>query len=378
MNTHLSLKLTTLALTLGLSSQVFADTRGDAQSRIDQEQAINAKNKNTATIAQVSQIISALVPDLLTVTSYTGSDGVEVNNSLGTIKGSYTPGDATMLVANGVITGNYRAADTTVDITGNQIRANYQPGGGISIIGNEIIATGTSATYTGTGAIDIAGTVVSSIFTGSDGIIVDNAAATIKQTPYYSIGDQLQGGTIFYLDETKRHGLMLGRPHNIHQPASSFRPTGSTVTTGHAFAAGIGAGMINTQAWFAEFEADDPGANFDHTLIDNAVGLSLTAPTPATSETCTNTLGEVCYGAYYAGSLNEMQILFESGIVTGVDCGTGNDWAWTSSSVPSSPGSWIASSEVYRINMNPSSSGVSEPISIDTTDAYCTFPIRQF
>ena len=298
--------------------------------------------------------------------NYKQGAGIAIDNTTGTISGDYReePGSGITVSANAVIgqnfassdssiiingsdiIGNYQTADTTLDITGNQIRGNYQ-----NAADSTVIISNTNQ--------------ITGNYSSSDGSLTfTNNDVTLTR---YAIGDQREGGTIFYLDETGRHGLMLQSTAITTQAIAGF--TGSGTITGQALANGVGAGMVNSQFWL--YLLDVTGLASQNT----AVGFALSQSTTSTGGLCpppssSTTAGPTCYGGWYLPSVAELQLLFLSGIVQALNCGS--LYAWSSSAVAP-----YDRPDVYIVNVTPGSGDVQ----VENTSAspgHCVLPIRQF
>lgn len=92
------------------------------------------------------------------------------------------------------------------------------------------------------------------------GIAVDNTTRTISQTPNYSIGDEVQGGVVFWLDATNQHGLTVTKT----DIAAARSLCGSGCPYAYTSSKGIGAGQMNTSIivstqMAAFFQLTNPG-----------------------------------------------------------------------------------------------------------------------
>jgi len=136
-------------------------------------------------------------------------------------------------------------------------------------------------------------------FTAGNGILI--TGTTISTTPFLSVGDLYQGGVVFYVDDTGRHGLAV---------ALTDQSTGISLseeeTYVYATATGIGAGVINTTNILATLQAaSDTQPNATYVANNVAVtsdGLT-SCLTPTTSFT------DSCFGGWYLGSAYELQLI---------------------------------------------------------------------
>jgi len=155
----------------------------------------------------------------------------------------------------------------------------------------------------------IARVVPGVIYTAGSGVTIQNNI--ISTTPFLSIGDLYQGGIVFYLDDTGRHGLAI----NL-EDSSTFANFSTNTTTINAFSSGIGAGIINTANILATLTASgnaNTGTNNGFILVNQiaveADGITSCAPggsstLPPLSPTST------CFGGWYVGSAYELQLIF--------------------------------------------------------------------
>tara|TARA_R110002126_G_scaffold110918_2_gene248504 strand:- start:33832 stop:35142 length:1311 start_codon:yes stop_codon:yes gene_type:complete len=375
--------------------------------------------------------------------NYQAGAGITINGD--TISGSYQAGDSTIIVDNtaGTIIGNYQAG-TDIAIVGNTISAtgpvqaytagaglsltgtefaialsvpdttlvidnaagtiagNYQAGSGITISGNQIIATGAAQPYAAGAGLSLTGTTFSTNlalpandvtlaidnvngtiagnYQAGAGITIDNSTGVIAQSPTYALGDTLEGGTIFYLDDTKRHGLMVLTSALTGGTAKPL--TLSTTTLGQAFANGIGAGMVNSQYWLSKIQTDLDIAgvttgNIGATAVGSALNVSMmfNGSSYVNCPTGDGNASKTCFGGWYLPSLNELSLLYTQLLVTSFCSGSSNpNLYWSSTSTPS--GTSVTSSTNAYV-MNFSNGSVETTLGVDSA-SLCATPIRQF
>ncbi len=190
---------------------------------------------------------------------------------------------------------------------------------------------------------------------------VANAIALAKQ-PTYKVGDRLQGGTIFYLDATKRHGLMVLTQDLSNQAAAGF--SFGTVAQGQGLANGIGGGLINSQYWYSLVQSASPGSD----ISDIASGFTLNVSVDENSNNCPNDGVTKCFSGWYLPSAAELQMLYSSGFVT-INC-AGPTTAWSSTSNSPYP-----NTTVFVVDFT---TGVMSTAAIAGGGLRCVLPIRQF
>ncbi|MDF1685037.1 MAG: hypothetical protein P1U36_10340 [Legionellaceae bacterium] len=227
----------------------------------------------------------------------------------------------------------------------------------VSIPKGETGATGAAGATGVTGA-------TGPTYTGGTGIIVDSDTNTISQTPTYTIGDTLEGGTIFYLDATNRHGLMVLTTSLTPEVTALFNASGSTSADGTAISPGIGGGQVNSQYWYSYFQSQD----FMTSFSTSAVGYSLSqAPTEA-GGSCPLDGVTLCYSGWYLPSISELQILHSQSSTIIPACTSGTGTAWSSSSSGTS-------TDVYTLQLV---TGATSLTSINSATPLCVLPVRQF
>jgi len=83
-------------------------------------------------------------------------------------------------------------------------------------------------------------------FTAGNGILIENGVISI--TPNLAVGDFYQGGVVFYVDDTNRHGLAvaLEPPSTATGAFSNSAPNGNATERMYILGAGLGSGAQNT------------------------------------------------------------------------------------------------------------------------------------
>ncbi|HHS8316191.1 TPA: DUF1566 domain-containing protein [Legionella pneumophila] len=114
-------------------------------------------------------------------------------------------------------------------------------------------------------------------------------------------GETYQGGIVFWVDESKTHGLVVAKADADAGQGLSWQNGESGDKTTNARANGILAGQSNTQLIISEQTIDDQEGRFAALAAKN---FSVTADgiTPCDGS-------QACYGNWYLPSLNELQLL---------------------------------------------------------------------
>jgi len=134
-------------------------------------------------------------------------------------------------------------------------------------------------------AVEVAGHSVSGLQAGH-GILIDNGVISV--IPDLEIGDFYQGGIVFYLDETKRHGLAVGL----------FTPTSATGAASVDFSGPAPSGTASQLR--LTLLANGIGAGATNTATMNA--FQSASCVTAADDTCFQTAGPVV-SAYTADAL---------------------------------------------------------------------------
>lgn len=122
-----------------------------------------------------------------------------------------------------------------------------------------------------------------------------HSKTTEKVISNLTIGQTYKGGTIFYLDDTGLHGLIVAFQHQssgMQWYNGTYRATGATGD-------GLGAGAMNTAIIVAS------------QMVDNQSGVFAAKACADHAETDNN----VTYGDWYLPSKYELNLLYQSGIL---------------------------------------------------------------
>jgi len=275
-------------------------------------------SSNPASTNYVDSAIQTALEQARSQSTYTAGTAISILNNV--ISGNYVAGTSNSIIVdntNGTITGNYTApSGSGINIIGNVISGAYTGGTGIRIAADVII--GDYASGTGVTVNNTTGTI-SGAYVGGTGITVDNTTGTIRETETVVIGQQAEGGYVFWLDSTGRHGLIAAAADVITTTGTPTtivicNNTASQTATGN----GIGSGAINTAAFLAK-------ANAGSTPLQTAIGL--TSSYSADEDGISTIPGCVyppatgnpnptptCYGGWYLGSPAEMRLLNASAL----------------------------------------------------------------
>jgi hypothetical protein len=118
-----------------------------------------------------------------------------------------------------------------------------------------------------------------------------------------NIGENYRGGTIFWLDETKNHGLIVSLSDIAN--STSWRNGDSGSKTTNAKSDGVYAGESNTRLIISEQTIDHQKGAFAALLASEYKVLS-DGITPCGTDVNTN---NVCYGNWYLPSIYELALL---------------------------------------------------------------------
>ena len=153
-------------------------------------------------------------------------------------------------------------------------------------------------------------------YTAGSGILINGHVISETQL---EIGQLYQGGIIFYLDSTNRHGLAI----SLSNSASAVISTQASAV--YATMTGIGAGALNTAALIAaQTDANQATAG------PSAALLAVTANGLTSCRITTDTIptpSETCYGGWHIPSVGEFQQIFLAGNTTINDAVTNNGGA---------------------------------------------------
>lgn len=130
---------------------------------------------------------------------------------------------------------------------------------------------------------------------------IEGRISEIPVIVIHQLGELYQGGVIFWLDETKQHGLVVAKLDANQGVGIQWHNGESGDKTTNAQANGIYAGLSNTQLIVAQQTIDDQEGNFAALSAKNFSVLS-DGVSPCTQK-------RICYGNWYLPSLNELQLV---------------------------------------------------------------------
>ncbi|MBA2711021.1 MAG: DUF1566 domain-containing protein [Tatlockia sp.] len=135
--------------------------------------------------------------------------------------------------------------------------------------------------------------------------LFNGLTSSINQLPLvtHQIGEIFQGGLIFYVDNSRQHGLMVSL--NDLEPAIEWRNGEGGDRTVNARALGLGAGETNTRLIIAEQTIDEQEGQFAALRAAN-YQISADGKTPCAEPIAADSL---CYGGWYLPSLQELLLL---------------------------------------------------------------------
>lgn len=124
---------------------------------------------------------------------------------------------------------------------------------------------------------------------------------TIPIVTLHKVGELYQGGLIFWVDETKQHGLVVAKIDANLGAGTQWQNGLSGEKITNARGDGLYAGASNTQLIIAEQTIDDQEGEFAALSARNVAVLA-DGLTPCTDDA-------VCYGNWYLPSLTELRLL---------------------------------------------------------------------
>ncbi|CEG62196.1 DUF1566 domain-containing protein [Legionella micdadei] len=124
-------------------------------------------------------------------------------------------------------------------------------------------------------------------------------------TKTHELGDIYQGGIIFWLDETRQHGLIASLNDLNNYKGTQWRNGASGNKVTNARADGIGAGESNTRLIIAQQTIDNQKGNFA-ALIAARYSVLEDGVTPCSIPASPY---ETCYGDWYLPSIYELSLL---------------------------------------------------------------------
>ena len=183
-------------------------------------------------------------------------------------------------------------------------------------------------------------------------IAAETARAKLAEVLVHIVGEQYQGGIIFWVDPEGQHGLIAAKTDQ----SSGIQWYNGTYFATNATADGIYAGAKNTEVIISTqtnvgLACSDPGPNpiypYYCTLDSSTVPAS-TAPYAALvaanysiqddgTSLCTGAATETCYGDWYLPSKFELNLLYAQKSVVG---GFANSYYWSSTEA-SSTSAWL-------------------------------------
>lgn len=130
---------------------------------------------------------------------------------------------------------------------------------------------------------------------------IESKVNVIPVVTLRKIGESYQGGIIFWVDDTKQHGLVVAKidAHQGEGITWHNGESGDKVT--NALGNGIYAGLSNTQLIVSQQTIDDQEGHF---AALSAQRFSVAADGVSA---CNDRM--VCYGNWYLPSLNELQLI---------------------------------------------------------------------
>lgn len=123
--------------------------------------------------------------------------------------------------------------------------------------------------------------------------------------PIRHIGERYQGGLVFYVDESKQHGLIVSLRDLNNGTGIQWRNGDSGNKTTNARGDGIGAGEGNTRLIIAQQTPDAQNGQFAALLAAN-YRVMADGETPCPTPIAAHTL---CYGNWYLPSAYELTLL---------------------------------------------------------------------
>ena len=117
----------------------------------------------------------------------------------------------------------------------------------------------------------------------------------------HEIGESYQGGIVFWVDETRQHGLIVAKIDANQGAGIQWQNGDSGDKITNARGNGLYAGLSNTHLIVGQQTIDDQEGNFAALSAQSFSVLSDGV------SSCTDT--KVCYGNWYLPSFNELQLL---------------------------------------------------------------------
>jgi Protein of unknown function (DUF1566) len=137
-----------------------------------------------------------------------------------------------------------------------------------------------------------------------EGIIIEgDVISTSNKT--HQLGENYQGGLIFWLDETGQHGLIASKFDLNDNQGIQWRNGDSGNKITNAYSDGIGAGASNTRLIIAQQTPDNQSGSFA-ALVAARFSVLEDGETPCNTPASPNT---TCYGDWYLPSIYELTLL---------------------------------------------------------------------
>ena len=130
---------------------------------------------------------------------------------------------------------------------------------------------------------------------------IESKINVIPIVRFHQIGESYQGGIIFWVDETKQHGLIVAQIDTNQGAGIQWQNGESGDKITNARSNGLYAGLSNTYLIVSQQTIDDQEGDFAARSAQNFAVLS-DGVSPCTQEA-------LCYGNWYLPSLNELQLL---------------------------------------------------------------------
>lgn len=144
----------------------------------------------------------------------------------------------------------------------------------------------------------------SAYYEAGDGIVIEGAVISTTNKTHH-LGESYQGGIIFWLDETKQHGLIASKFDLNDNRGIQWRNGDSGNKITNARSDGVGAGATNTRLIISQQTVDNQSGSFA-ALIAAQFNIQeegeLSCSTPAKPNT-------TCYGDWYLPSIYELTLL---------------------------------------------------------------------
>lgn len=141
-------------------------------------------------------------------------------------------------------------------------------------------------------------------YTSGDGITIEGSVIKLSQIPHF-IGEEYHGGIIFWMDESKQHGLIASKIDVTSEGVQWRNGTSGNKIT-NARSDGIGAGESNTRLIVASQTIDNQKGQFA-ALFASQFQVQDDGFTPCKTPITKNS---VCYGDWYLPSAFELELMY--------------------------------------------------------------------